>query len=111
MNDTAVSHAILDRASRLSKARKISALLDDFGDGLTGRRILDIGTGAGVIAAYLSERAGSVVSVNILDQRVEPDVLFLLVGDEELPFKAHPFDVVIPNPIINHIAGQQHRLL
>ena len=70
MNDTAVSHAILDRASRLSKARKISAVLDDFGDGLTGRRVLDIGTGAGIIAAYLAERARSVVSVDILDERI-----------------------------------------
>ena len=111
MNDTAVSHAILDRASRLSKARKISAVLDDFGDGLTGRRVLDIGTGAGIIAAYLAERARSVVSVDILDERIEPDVLFLLVRDEELPFKAHSFDVVISNHIIEHVRGQEKHLL
>ena len=110
MNEAAVSHAILDRVSRLSKARKIGAVLDDFGGGLTGRRVLDIGTGAGVIARYLAERAGFVVSVDIVDERVEPDILFLLVGDEELPFKAHSFDIVISNHVIEHVRGQEKHL-
>ena len=110
MNDSTVSHAILDRVSRLSKARKIGAVLDDFGGGLTGRRVLDIGTGAGVIAGYLAERAGFVVSVDIVDERVEPDVLFLLVGDEELPFKAQSFDVVISNHLLDHVEDQEKHL-
>lgn len=110
MNRSAVSHAILDRESRLNKARKIGAVLDDLGDGLSGRRVLDIGTGAGIIAGYLAERAKLVVSVDVVDERIETSVPFLLVGDENLPFRAQSFDVVVSNHILDHVRDQERHL-
>lgn len=104
------SHAILDRESRLSKARKIVAVLHAFVGELRQRDVLDIGTGAGIIAAYVAERAKSLVTVDVVDERVEKTVPFKLVGDESLPFPSGAFDVVITNHVIEHVADQEMHL-
>lgn len=111
MKDTAVSHAILDRESRLNKAQKIVAVLRESGDGLTGQRALDIGTGSGIIAAHLAEHARSVVTVDVVDERLETVVPFVLIGDEGLPFKARSFDIVVSNHLIDHVADQKKHLM
>ncbi|MCH8008701.1 MAG: methyltransferase domain-containing protein [Chloroflexi bacterium] len=101
---------IVDRESRLNKARKIAAVLRDFGNGLTGQRILDIGTGSGTIAAHLAEHARFVVGIDVVDERLETNVPFLLIGDEGLPFKAHSFDIVVSNHLIDHVEDQEKHL-
>ena len=101
---------IVDRESRLNKARKIAAVLRDFGNGLAGQRVLDIGTGSGTIAAHLAEHAVSVVGIDVVDERLETDVPFVLIGDEGLPFNPRSFDIVVSNHLIDHVEDQEKHL-
>src|SRR5262249_19986387 len=69
------SHAALDRASRLMKAKKIEKLLRAE-TSLEGAAIVEVGAGAGVIASYFGEQvgpAGKVCAVDVQDQRQEAD--------------------------------------
>jgi SAM-dependent methyltransferase len=109
-------HAVLDVASRRRKARKIAAIVETDRP-LTGSRILDVGTGAGVIAASLAEAVGEhgeVHSVDVVDVRVETDGYeFHLADGVTLPFPDDAFDVVISNHCIEHTGGrgeQEHHV-
>jgi SAM-dependent methyltransferase len=110
------AHAVLDVASRRRKARKIATILETELP-LTGLRVLDVGTGAGVIAASLADAVGEhgdVHSVDVVDVRVETDGYeFHLVDGPTLPFPDAMFDVVISNHCIEHTGGpaeQQHHV-
>lgn len=110
MTEATLSHASLDRESRLRKAQKIAAVLRDFSEGLDGSDVLDIGGGSGVVAAYLGECCRSVVAVDVVDERLEVSVPFVPVRDENLPFKAQSFDVVVSNQVIEHVRNQGKHL-
>ncbi|GAB1594498.1 class I SAM-dependent methyltransferase [Lysobacter claricitrinus] len=104
-------HAVLDLASRGTKARKIERLLGLEGHG--GRvRLLEIGCGSGGIADYFSRQSGyDVVAVDVLDQRqIRGGYEFRLLDDVDLPFPAASFDVVISNHVVEHV-GDGHRQL
>jgi SAM-dependent methyltransferase len=110
------AHAVLDVASRRRKARKIAAILETERP-LAGLRVLDVGTGAGVIASSLAEAVGErgeVHSVDVVDVRVETDGYeFHVVEGPTLPFPDASFDVVISNHCIEHTGGraeQQHHM-
>lgn len=101
------AHASLNVASRLGKAEKILRLLGPLKFGERSFRVLEVGTGAGVIAHYFSQRLGErgmVDAVDVRDQRVVCDgYRFHLTTGTALPFDAGTFDIVVSNHVIEHV--------
>lgn len=109
-------HAALDAASRYPKAAKIHRLLSP-ASGSDERRLLEVGTGAGVIARYfarLDSPRYRVDAVDTVDQRqLAEGYAFQQVHGTKLPFADASFDVVISNHVIEHVgeaADQQQHL-
>jgi len=95
---------------RRNKAMKIVQILRENTEGKERLVLLDIGTGNGEIARYLSEFY-NVVSVDVVDQRVVQDGFkFVQVEGEELPFADQAFDVVVSNHVIEHMANADKHL-
>lgn len=106
------SHADLDINLRLEKARKIHRLLPP-ADTSKELRLLEIGTGSGIIAYYFSQLrapAFAVDAVDILDQRRMSDgYRFHLYDGSKLPFADGQFDYVISNHVIEHIGDRSQQ--
>ncbi len=104
------SHAVLDASSRQKKANKIIAVLREFKD-LKKCRVLEVGTGSGVIAYEISKHAKQTIGVDVHDERLlKEGFTFRLVRNEKLPFPDNHFDVVISNHVIEHILNQEAHL-
>lgn len=81
--------------------------LQALGIGLPNQRILDLGTGTGVIARTLARRGASVAGIDIAPQQVEEarrlaaaeqlKIEFRVAPAEEPPFENHIFDVATAN--------------
>jgi SAM-dependent methyltransferase len=111
-------HAALDTTGRYPKAAKIHHLLSHAADApRSEQRLLEVGTGAGVIASYFAQLEHPrylVEAVDAVDQRQLSDGYgFQTVAGTLLPFKAAEFDVVISNHVIEHVgnADAQHEHL
>lgn len=102
-------HAILDRDSRVLKARKIATLIGGarFRD---ARRILEVGCGSGIISsklAEISEESTQVYAVDVVDNRTEfSGYHFQTVKNTQLPFPDDYFDIVITNHVIEHVGNE-----
>ena len=105
-----VSHAVLDIESRKRKASAIIGILKSYKD-LKNCKILDIGTGSGIIAHEISKISKKVYSVDIRDERIlKGSFIFKKIKDERLPFKEHEFDIVISNHVMAHVKNQELHL-
>ncbi|TVS21090.1 MAG: class I SAM-dependent methyltransferase [Planctomycetaceae bacterium] len=107
------SHACRNLDSRRRKAQKIIRILEQERP-LLGTKILDVGAGAGVIAAQLAERAGPpgrVDAVDLEDQRVVHEGFsFTRVEGTTLPFPDESFDIVVSNHVIEHVGDRAAQL-
>lgn len=104
----------LDVESRRGKATKMAALIERRLV-LEGASVLEVGTGGGIIASLLAERAGRagrVCSVDVDDLRTITDGYeFTLVDGVELPYEDDSFDVVISNHTIEHVGPADRQLV
>jgi 2-polyprenyl-3-methyl-5-hydroxy-6-metoxy-1,4-benzoquinol methylase len=93
--------------NRWSKAEKIRLILNEAQNQKIAptckQQLLDIGTGNGKIAGYLSE-SFDVTSVDVLDQRTHKEgYKFVQLNSERLPFPDKYFDLVVSNHVIEHV--------
>lgn len=97
------SHAVLDIKSRKTKARTIIEILKHYKN-IKESRILDIGTGSGVISSEIRKISKKVYSVDVVDERViKNNFAFRMVKGEKLPFKNNEFDIIISNHVMAHV--------
>jgi len=105
--------ASLELGSRQSKASKIAALIESRRP-LAGTRLLEVGTGGGIITSRLAEMVGSngeVWSVDVDDFRISTEgYQFRLVEGVGLPFGDREFDIVVSNHTIEHVGGRDDQL-
>ena len=104
------SHANADRVLRESKARRIERIVREAAGDLARSDVLDIGTGAGHIASYLRPRVRSLLSIDVVDERVARDFEFQLVDSERLPLADGSMDIVVSNHVIEHVEDQRLHL-
>jgi ubiquinone/menaquinone biosynthesis C-methylase UbiE len=106
VKELSASFAPLEPGERRLKAEKIRRLVETVHP-WEGARVLEVGTGAGVIPAALAEAVGpkgEVQSVDIADDRVEKESFeFHLVEGVKLPFSDTSFDVVLSNHVFEHV--------
>jgi SAM-dependent methyltransferase len=104
------SHADSDREKREAKATQIVAVLLKRVPDLTSAALLEIGTGSGLIASSLAPMVRSLLSVDVVDERVTHDFAFQVVDSELLPCTNASIDVVISNHVIEHVDDQLRHL-
>lgn len=105
-------HAILDPASRQTKARKIHDILRHRRI-VEGADILDIGAGSGHIAAFFAQAAGpggSVAAVDRVNQLRVASIAFRQAEGTLIPFDDQHFDLVITNHLIEHVGERPAQL-
>lgn len=104
------SHAVLDIKSRKEKAAAIIKILGRYKN-IKDCRILDIGTGSGVIAHEIGKISKNVYSVDIRDERVlKSNFKFKKIKNEKLPFNGSEFDIVLSNHVMAHVKNQEMHL-
>src|SRR5919106_2563108 len=81
-----------------------------------GDRLLDVGTGPGLVAAAAAERGADVIGIDFSEamvleaRRRYPDLEFQEGAAESLPFEDGQFDAVVANFVLHHL-GQPEQAL
>lgn len=98
--------------NRKIKALMIEAfLIEATGEPISGKKILDIGSGNGEISEYFAYN-NTQYSVDVQDLRrnKKSKANFFLVTSEKLPFEENFFDIVISSHVIEHVSDQAEHL-
>ena len=105
-----ISHAVLDAESRKKKAATIIEILKAYKN-LKNSKILDIGTGSGIIAHEIGKISRNVYAVDVNDERtLKTNYVFKKIRNEKLPFKDNEFDIVISNHVMAHVKDNEMHL-
>jgi SAM-dependent methyltransferase len=83
---------------------KAKSIYNRIGGNVVGKKILDIGTGVGGIAADLSERGFEVVSVDIDDASLVNGFPSEIYNGHKLPFADREFDTALLVHVLHHCA-------
>ena len=81
-----------------------------------GDRVLDVGTGPGLVAARAAERGADLVGIDFSEdmlteaRRLHPEIEFRAGSAEALPFEDGEFDAVVGNFVLHH-TGQPDEVL
>lgn len=81
-----------------------------------GSRLLDVGTGSGVVAAIAHEMGADVVGIDFSEpmlveaRRAVPEVVFRTASADRLPFDEGSFEAVVANGVLHHL-GEPDRAL
>lgn len=98
--------------NRSTKAKMIEAFfVKALGKPVENLKILDIGCGNGQIGNYFAQN-NEVDGVDVEDKTGgnKPDFNYLLIEDENLPFKDDHFDLIISHHVIEHVTDQSKHL-
>ena len=114
-NEYMVYNRLSDREEKADRIKKILEEelqgKDGWGLKLNQAKVLDIGTGSGQIAYYLSEYVKEVISVDIQDIRTKKEgYKFIIIREKKLPFKENNFDIIISNQLIEHLPNQKNHI-
>lgn len=102
-----------DRYLKNSDQNHLKSLLDEFLSILPGKRVLDIGSGAGFDAKYLSDNGCHVVSIDLskkmleIARKIAPAVEFREMDMRSMDFEGGSFDGVWASSSLVHIPKEQ----
>ena len=86
-------------------------------------RVLDVGTGPGLVAAAVHNRKGTAIGIDYSQAMVRqarknhPELVFRVGSADSLPFEVSEFDAVVSNFVFHHLAypdkalSEAHRVL
>ncbi len=116
-NDASLTPALLDEqldhVERFFRKRQQLAVVEMPLNDLTGKIILEIGSGGGAHSALFKRRGANIVSVDITPDRIFSTALKLRLVEEgqgvafqadaeNLPFTDNAFDIVYSNGVLHH---------
>ncbi len=91
--------------------RRADELLDSFIAHLKpGERVLDIGSGEGLLADALLRRTFDVTMVDVVDKAMLPNVAPVIYDGETLPWPDNTFDVALLITVLHHIPQPEQTL-
>lgn len=96
-------------------AEGIAPLLDEV-KVRRGDRVLDVGTGPGLVASMAAERGANPVGLDFNEamlaeaRRIHPEIEFHAGSAEDLPFGDEEFDAVVGNFVLHH-SGDPNKVL
>ncbi len=96
-------YAIVDRQSRMLKARKIAHLI---GGDLRDKRLLDLGAGTGILSEYFKSLGAHVTAADRSRDVFNSDVPFVQTDEGSLAFDDSSFDIIVFNHVIEHVGDQ-----
>lgn len=104
-----------NKKSRIQKAKKIQAILDDYFYDTKGLDCLDLGCSVGIITNFFGRYFRKVIGIDVDNlalikakkNNINKNVNFIVSKENKIPFKDNSFDVVVFNQIYEHVENPE----